>query len=77
MRDNSQRAKAAITLIWIILCLEFLVLISSYMQISILQEIANGLYVSQERANINDLREGIIGILYGVVYIVSAVMYIR
>lgn len=77
MKDNSKRARIAIILIGVILLLDMFTVLSSYMQVTLLQEIELGIDVSDESVNMNDLREGIIGILYTIVYIVSTVTFIR
>lgn len=77
LRPNGQRAKYAITLIWIVLALEVLSLISGYFQYDLLQTVANGGEISIEAANANDLREQFIAIIYLIVYIISAVTFIQ
>lgn len=77
LRPNEQRAKNAITLIWIVLALDIVSLISGYLQYNLLQTVANGGDISMETVNANDTREQIIGILYLIVFIVSAVTFIQ
>src|SRR5690554_7483141 len=76
LRPNEQRAKNAIILIWIVLALEIVNLISSYMQYDLLQTIANGGLVSDGAAEANDTREQICGIIYFVTYLISGIMFI-
>lgn len=76
IRTNEQRAKNAITLIWVMLILEAVSLISEYFQYDLLRDIANGIEISTEAANANDLREQIIAIIYMMAYIVSIVTFI-
>ncbi|MBB1139013.1 DUF4328 domain-containing protein [Myroides sp. WP-1] len=77
LKPNEQRAKNAIILIWIMLILEVISLISGYFQYDLLQVVANGGEISIERANANDTREQIIGLLYLITYIISAVTFIQ
>lgn len=77
IRPNGQRAKNAITLIWIVLGLEIISLISGYFQYDLLLTVANGVYISTETATANDTRQQIIGIFYFIAYIVSAVTFIQ
>lgn len=77
LRPNQNRAGMAITLIWIIFALEIASLISGMLQYSLLQDISDGLYVSDEAAALNDLREQSIGILFLLAYIISAVTFIQ
>jgi hypothetical protein len=77
LKDNGQRAKNAILLIWILLALEIVSLISSYFQYDLLQTVANGGDVSMEQLEANDTREQMIGIIYIIAYIISGVTFIR
>ena len=77
LKPNGQRAKNAITLIWIVLALEIVSLISGYFQYDLLQTAANGGEISTETANANDTREQIIGIVYLIAFVISAVTFIQ
>jgi hypothetical protein len=77
LKPNGQRAKNAILLIWIVFALEIISLISGYLQYNLLQIVANGGAISMETATANDAREQIIGIIYLIAYIVSAVIFIQ
>lgn len=77
LKPNTQRARIAITLIWIILALEIVSLISGYFQYKLLQTAANGGTISMEIATANDTRERIISIFYLIAYIISAVTFIQ
>jgi len=77
LRPNTQRAKNAITLIWIMLALEITSLISGYFQYDLLEAAANGEEVSAVTATANDLREQIIAIFYMLFLIISGVTFIQ
>lgn len=77
LKPNGQRAKNAITLIWIVLALEIVSLISGYFQCDLLQTAANGGEISTETATANDTRELIIGIIYLIAFVISAVTFIQ
>jgi len=77
LRPNQQRAKIAITLIWIVLALEIVSLISGYFQYDLLQTVANGVEISMETATANDTREQFIGIIYMIAYIISGITFIQ
>jgi len=77
LKPNGQRAKNAITLIWIVLAVEIISLISGYFQYDLLQTVANGGEISTETATANDTREQMIGIIYLIVYVISAVTFIQ
>lgn len=77
LKPNGQRAKNAITLIWIVLAIEIASLISGYFQYDLLQSVANGGYISTETATANDFREQIIGLIYSIAFIISGVTFIQ
>jgi hypothetical protein len=78
LKPNGQRAKNAITLIWIVFSLEIVSFISGYFQYDLLQSAANGAtIITPLDVTLNDLREQSIGVLYLVVYIVSTVTFIQ
>ncbi len=76
LRPNAQRAKTAITLIWIVLGIEIFALVSSLLQYFLLQDAANGELITEEAASANDIREMSIGIIYIIAFITSAVTFI-
>jgi hypothetical protein len=76
LRNNEKRARIAILLIWIVLGLEIISLISSYLQYDLLQTASNGGYVSNREVETNDSREQIIGLIYLVAYIISGITLI-
>lgn len=76
IRPNIRRAKYAIILIWVVLLLELISILSSYLQIGILHALNEGQYISDEALTSNDNRETYIAIIYAVVYIISIVTYI-
>ncbi|MBD1421647.1 DUF4328 domain-containing protein [Sphingobacterium chuzhouense] len=73
LRPNAKRAKNAITLLWIILILEFVSIFLDYLQYALLSSPE----ISEEAANTNDTRQQIFGVTYLICFIVSAVMFIR
>jgi hypothetical protein len=77
LKPNGQRAKNAITLIWIVFALEIISLISGYFQYDLLQTAANGGEISTESATANDTREQMIGIIYLIAYVISAITFIK
>ena len=76
LRPNEQRARNAISWIWIVLALEIATLISSYMQYDFLQSAANGDFISDVAAEANDTREAILGIIYSVAFVISGITFI-
>ena len=77
LKPNKQRAKNAITLIWVILGLEFISIISGFFQYELINIVANGGDISNQSADANDNREQIIAIIYMIAYIISAVTFIQ
>lgn len=76
LRSNAQRAKNAVLFIYIVMVMDVINLISEYMQYDLLQASANGIYITEEEALSNDVREGILGIVYLAVFITSGVLFI-
>ncbi|HLS30255.1 MAG TPA: DUF4328 domain-containing protein [Flavobacteriaceae bacterium] len=77
LRPNGKRAKNAITLIWIVLGVDMILLVARYFEYDLIQTAIIGGYISQEAVDANDLRIRIIGIVYLIVYIISAITFIR
>ncbi|WP_420401584.1 DUF4328 domain-containing protein [Flagellimonas sp.] len=77
IKPNRQRAKWAEYLIWAILALSIFSLISSYLQHDLLLKIQEGFPVSDHQLEMNDLREGIVGILTIILYVISVITFIR
>lgn len=76
LRPNAQRAKNAIILLLIVMILDIASLISGYLQYNLLQNIVNGVEVSEAAADANDNREQLIALIYMVAYIISAFTFI-
>jgi len=77
LRPNDQRAKNAILLIWIVLALEIVAFSSSYLQYNLLSDAANGRDFTTEAAELNDTREGVVGIVYAIFSLISAITFIQ
>lgn len=77
LRPNEQRAKNAILLIWIVLALEIVSMLSGYLLYDLIQTVADGGEISEERANANDMREQVVGILYLIAYVISVITFIQ
>lgn len=77
LRPNEERAKNAITMLWIMLIMEIVSMISSGFQYDLLQVVQNGGDYSFEQIEANDLREQIIAILYLVLYVISIITFIQ
>lgn len=77
LKPNAKRAKLAVTMIWIVMAFDIISLISGYLQYSLIKTVALGGDVTQEQVDANDLREQIIGIVYLIVFIISAVTFIQ
>lgn len=77
MRYNSERARYAIMLLWVMFGMEMLVGISSFMQLTLLQQMADGYNIDEDTLTMNDMREMVLNLLYLVGHITCAVVYIR
>lgn len=77
IRPNAERAKIAQYLIWTVMAIDILSIGSAYMQLNLLKAVQNNQVITEEMASSNDLRALIVGILYAVVFIISAVTFIQ
>ena len=77
LRPNEARAKYAIVMLFVILFLDVVSGYSSYLQLGLLNDLNEGLFVPDDVLTANDLRERIIGVLYSIAMLVSAVFFIQ
>lgn len=77
LRPNSDRSTTAVVLIWAVLFMEIVQLLSSIMQYKLLKTIQSGGEYSANALTTNDMREGLVAILYLLVYIISGITFIR
>jgi hypothetical protein len=77
LKPNELRSKNAIILIWIVMSLDIIAFISNYFQYDLLQTVANGGTVTSGEAVFNDIRQQIIGVVYGITYLVSGIVFIQ
>lgn len=77
VRPNAHRAKTAQVLIWCVMGLSIASIGSSYLQLDLLNAVQNDEFVTEHMLNTNDMREGILAILYLIVYIISVVTFIQ
>jgi hypothetical protein len=77
IRPNKKRAEVAQLMILIVLVLDVIAGISSYLQYDLLVSFQNGASFSNDVYNANDLREQVIAIVYMIVYIASAITFIQ
>ena len=75
LRPNEARAKYAIVMLFGILFLDVVSGYSSYLQLGLLNDLNEGLFVPDDVLTANDLRERIIGVLYSIAMLVSAVFF--
>ena len=77
LRPNTQRAKNAILLIWIILMLDVVLLLSNLMQYHLLDTAANGGEISTADAEANDMRQQVLAVVYMITFIISTVTFLQ
>ncbi|WP_299452456.1 DUF4328 domain-containing protein [uncultured Microscilla sp.] len=77
LKPNDQRAKTAITLIWVVMVVEVIALISSYLQYDLIQSAVAGASITIEEANANDARERLVAIVYLIVLTISGITFIQ
>lgn len=77
LRPNATRAKYAIVMLFVVLFLDVVSGFSSYLQLGLLNDLNEGIFVPDDVLTANDLREQIIGVLYTIAMITSAVFFIQ
>jgi hypothetical protein len=77
VRPNDQRAKWAVIMVAVVMALDVISLLSSLMQLDLLNQLNSGLFISDEALTSNDTREQTIGILYIIAFIISGVVFIQ
>ncbi len=77
LKPNKKRATLAIQMIWAVLIVDLFMIISNYFQYRLLQDFNDGLYVTDEAISSNDLRVGLLSLVYVLIYIISVVTFIR
>ncbi|MDF1698106.1 MAG: DUF4328 domain-containing protein [Saprospiraceae bacterium] len=75
--DNSQRAKTLILVFSILAALTAIGVISGYFELQLLERMKAGEYVTDEEINVNDLRQGVIGIIQTILYIGSIIVFLN
>jgi hypothetical protein len=77
VRPNSERAKLAVIMVGAVMVMNLIALLSSYMQLELLQQLKAGVFLADDVLNSNDTRERLVGIIFIVVSITSAVFFIQ
>ncbi len=77
LKDNSKRAKLAINVFWGICILNIIAVISGYFEFELLERIRDGVTYSEQEAEANDLRQGIVGLFQSGLYITSVVLFLN
>lgn len=77
LKPNEKRAKIAIVLIGAMMALDVITIILDYIQYDLLQSLAGGVFVSEDTINLNDSTQQINGIIYLIVFIISAITFIQ
>jgi hypothetical protein len=74
--DNSARAKQVIVFLWISVVIALVMFISDFAQYNLLEQLGNGT-ASYEEADANDVRQGLIAIIYLGTAIATGIIFIR
>lgn len=77
IKPNEKRAAMATTMIWAVLAINLFALVSNYFQYDLLQELDQGIDVTEAELTANDLRVGLISVLYLLIYIISGITFIQ
>ncbi|WP_137401788.1 DUF4328 domain-containing protein [Echinicola rosea] len=76
LRPNQKRAKLAQLFVYLVIALHAVSIISGYMQYDLLSKAAET-GISDQEAEVNDLREMVIAVLIVATYIVSAIVFLN
>ena len=76
LKNNSQRAKNVEYSFYAVIVLSVIALFSNWMQLNLLEDFSNDVFVSEEVVNGNDQRQMIVGLLQVGVLITTAVLFI-
>lgn len=77
LRKNDERARLAVLMLYVMVALEAVSIVSSYLQYNLLVDMRNGVFVSQDQLEANDSREQIIAIVYLIAFIISIITFIQ
>ncbi|NMH27953.1 DUF4328 domain-containing protein [Flavobacterium silvaticum] len=77
IRPNTERARIAIIMVWIVLTVQMASLVSAYFQYRLLINLQDSNYVSPDELSMNDLRERLIAVVFLILYLVSGITFIR
>ncbi len=75
--DNSKRAKNLMIVFWILTGLTVIGIISGYLELELLKNAQQGMFIDEGEANSNDIRQMIIGLLQTGIFIASAVLFLN
>ncbi len=77
VKPNEKRAALATHMIWAVLIIDLFAIVSNYFQYRLLQDINSGANLSEADLTNNDLRVGLISVLYVLIYILSGITFIQ
>lgn len=77
LKDNSKRARILISVFWLICGLNIIAIISGYFEIKLLESMQSGTSVSSSEADMNDLRQAIIGMTQFAAFILCVVVFLN
>jgi len=75
--DNSNRASIAIKIFWCICIANLLAVISGFYEFELLERIRLGEHFTDEEATMNDLSQGVIGLIQSALYIASIITFLN
>jgi hypothetical protein len=77
IRPNKERAKIAQILIWVVMIVDIIAIVSSYLQYNLLVALQNFEEISDETIASNDEREQLIGFLSLAILLISSITFIQ
>ncbi len=77
LRDNATRSKLIINVFIAICIINLIAVISGYFEFELLERIVSGGTYTENEISLNDLRQGIIGLIQGALYISSIILFLN
>lgn len=77
LRPNAKRARIAIIMIWAVMACDIIMMISSYLEYDLLASWQAGADFDEAAATANDAREMVVAVVRTIVFIASAITFIR
>jgi hypothetical protein len=76
LKENDTRASIVLKIFWALIVINIIAIAFSYYQYDLLGRYLDGEIISDDKMNMNDLRQGLVGLLQGLVYLVIIITFL-